>query len=134
MARMNECTLHKLVKTTNAPRVLDIFINCYTSINQSVKMYVAPLQKPCSEALPTQAKQKRTVLRKWKSIPSCWTNYRKRKGLHCCRAGEWDHQITVDRGSQCMTACTRRERAAEIAQIGERPARHAPPHQGHDPV
>src|SRR6218665_4221608 len=87
-------------------RVLDIFIHCYTSINQSVKTYVMSLQNPYSEALPTQAKQKRTVLRKWKSIPSCWTNYRKRKGLHCRRAGEWDHQIIVSRGPQCTTACT----------------------------
>src|SRR6218665_3518037 len=35
------------------------------SINQSIKIYIAPLQDPCSEVLPTQAKQKRTVVRKW---------------------------------------------------------------------
>jgi len=27
--------------------------------------------------------------------------------------GEWDHQITVSRGPECTTACTRGERAAE---------------------
>ena len=32
---------------------------------QSIKIYIAPLQDPYSEALPTQAKQKRTVLRRW---------------------------------------------------------------------
>ena len=43
---------------------------------------------------------------------------RKRTGLHCRRADKldqrMDHQITVNRGPQCMTACTRRERAAKI--------------------
>src|SRR6218665_1424160 len=36
----------------------------------------------------------------WKAIPGCWTNHRKRTGLHCHRAGEWDHQILV-----CDPAC-----------------------------
>src|SRR6218665_3801515 len=58
----------------------------------------------------------------------------KRSLLHCRRAGEWDPQITLDRGPQCTTACTRRERATELAQIGGRPARQTPPHQGRDPV
>ena len=53
----------------------------------------------------------------WKSISGCWINHRKRAGLHCCRAGEWDHQITVDRGRLCTTACVRRERAADLAQL-----------------
>jgi len=35
------------------------------SINQSIKIYIAPIQDPYSEALPTQAKRKRTVLRRW---------------------------------------------------------------------
>jgi len=35
------------------------------SINQSIKIHIAPLQDPYSEALPTQVKQKRTVLRRW---------------------------------------------------------------------
>jgi len=37
------------------------------SINQSVKIYIAPLQDTCaySEALPTKAKRKRTVFRRW---------------------------------------------------------------------
>ena len=34
-------------------------------INQSVKIYIAPLQDTYSEALPTQAKRKRTVFRRW---------------------------------------------------------------------
>jgi len=40
----------------------------------------------------------------WRSIPGCWANHRKRTGLHCRRAGEWDHQITADRGLQYTTA------------------------------
>ena len=35
------------------------------SINQSIKIYLAPLQDTYSEALPTQAKRKRTVFRRW---------------------------------------------------------------------
>jgi len=35
------------------------------SINQSIKIYIVPLQDPYSEALPTQAKWKKTVLRRW---------------------------------------------------------------------
>ena len=35
------------------------------SINQSIKIYIAPLQDTNSEALPTQAKRKRTLLRRW---------------------------------------------------------------------
>jgi len=54
----------------------------------------------------------------------------KRTGLHCRKAGEWDHQIAMDRELQCTTACTRRE----LVQIGGRPARQAPPHQGCDSV
>src|SRR6218665_4228116 len=34
-------------------------------INQSIKIYIAPLQDTYSEALLTQAKRKRTVLRRW---------------------------------------------------------------------
>ena len=34
-------------------------------INQSIKIYIAPLQDTYSEALPTQAKRKRTVFRRW---------------------------------------------------------------------
>jgi len=33
--------------------------------NQLIKIYIAPLQGPYSEALPTQAKRERTVLRRW---------------------------------------------------------------------
>jgi len=79
-------------------------------INQSPKMYTAPLQDPYSEALPTQVKRKRTVfefklvrLRTstiWEApqiwdqpVPGCWTNHWKETSLHCCRAGELDHQI-----------------------------------------
>ena len=69
----------------------------------------------------------------WKSIPGFWANHRKLTGLHCRRAGEWD-QITVSRGPECMTACTWGERAAKLAQIGGRPARQAPPHQGRNSV
>src|SRR6218665_1097158 len=35
------------------------------SINQSIKIYIAPLQDTYSEALPTQAKRKGTVFRRW---------------------------------------------------------------------
>src|SRR6218665_3249188 len=35
------------------------------SINQSVKIYIVPLQDTYSEALPTKAKRKRTVFRRW---------------------------------------------------------------------
>jgi len=35
------------------------------SINQSIKIYLAPLQDPYLEALLSQTKQKRTVLRRW---------------------------------------------------------------------
>ena len=34
-------------------------------LNQSIKIYIAPLQDTYSEALPTQAKRKRTVFRRW---------------------------------------------------------------------
>jgi len=33
--------------------------------NLSIKIYIAPLQDPYSEALPTQAKRISTVLRRW---------------------------------------------------------------------
>ena len=35
------------------------------SINQSIKIYIAPLQDTYSEALPTQANRKKTVFRRW---------------------------------------------------------------------
>jgi len=35
-----------------------------TSINYSIKIYITPFQDPYSEVLPTQAKRKRTVLRR----------------------------------------------------------------------
>ena len=70
-------------------------------ISQSIKIYIAPPQDPYSEALTTQAKRKRAVLRRWwnweqalfgrclRSIGSpfhvCWNNHRKRTGLHCSR-------------------------------------------------
>jgi len=41
------------------------------SINQSVKIYIAPLQDTYSEALQTQAKRKRTVLRRWWNWEQC---------------------------------------------------------------
>ena len=34
-------------------------------LNQSINIYIAPLQDTYSEALPTQAKRKRTVFRRW---------------------------------------------------------------------
>jgi len=39
---------------------------CYSNevINQSIKIYIVPLQEG-SEALPTQAKRNSTVLRRW---------------------------------------------------------------------
>ena len=127
--------------------ILYIVIPSYKLINQSIKIYIAPLQDPYSEALLTQAKQKRTVLRRWwnwEQAPFFGGAFdllevhstlldRRRTGLHWSRVSKWDNQITVDRGPQCMMACTRRERAAELAQIG-RPARQAPPHQGCDSV
>src|SRR6218665_1852150 len=59
-------------------------------------------------------------------ITGCWANHRNRTSLHCCRAGEWDHQITLDRGPQCTMACTRRQRASQLAQIydGAEPYKH----------
>jgi len=35
--------------------------NMVTLINQSIKIYIVPIQDPYSEALPTQAKRKRTL-------------------------------------------------------------------------
>jgi len=35
------------------------------NFNQSIKIYIAPLQDPYPEAQPTQAKWKRPVLRRW---------------------------------------------------------------------
>jgi len=35
------------------------------NVNQSIKIYIASLQDSYSEALPTQAKRKRTVFRRW---------------------------------------------------------------------
>jgi len=35
---------------------------------QSIKIYIAPLQDPYSEALPTRAKRKTTVLRRWLTL------------------------------------------------------------------
>ena len=109
---------------------------------------MAPLQDAYSEALPTQAKRKEQSWEGggfenrlfWKCLRSIGVHSRlldqphKRTGLHYRRAGEWDYQITLDRGPQCTTACTRRQRAAELAQIEGRPARQARPHQGRDPV
>jgi len=34
-------------------------------INQLIKIFIVPLQDPYSEVLPTQAKRKRTVSRRW---------------------------------------------------------------------
>jgi len=61
--------------------------------NQSIKIYITPLHDPYSLTLPTQAKRKRTVLRRrwnWeqapfgrclksigRTFPSCWTNHRR---------------------------------------------------------
>ena len=39
-------------------------LTSFSHLNQSIKIYIAPLQDAYSEALPTQAKQKRTVLRR----------------------------------------------------------------------
>ena len=72
----------------------------------------------------------------WEVPYSYFKSILDRKGtcLHCRRAGECGHQITEDRGPPCTTTCTRRERAAELAQIGGRSDRQAPLHQGRDPV
>src|SRR6218665_488887 len=111
-----------------------------------MKIYIAPLRVRYSEALPTQAKQKipggienrhrlgdALDLREARS--RLFTNHIKRTALHCHRAGEWDHQIAVGRGPQFTTACTIRERAAQLAQIGA-PSQTgtATPLQGRDPV
>src|SRR6218665_3775925 len=68
------------------------------------------------------------------SILGCWTNCsikmtKKGNCLHCSRAGEGDNQVTMDRGPQRTTACTRSERAAELAQTGGPPAIQPLPHQ-----
>src|SRR6218665_682953 len=43
-------------------------------INQSIKIYITPLQDPYLEGLPTQAKRKRTVLRKRGKL-DCYTYF-----------------------------------------------------------
>jgi len=43
------------------------YITCQTQTNRLIKIYIAPLQDPYSEALPIQAKRKRTVLRRWRN-------------------------------------------------------------------
>jgi len=48
--------------------MVNLSMNNTININQSVKFYIAlqaPLQDTYSEALPIQAKRKRTVLRRW---------------------------------------------------------------------
>jgi len=42
-----------------------LFISINQSVNQSIKIYIAALKDPYSEALPIQAKRNRTVLRRW---------------------------------------------------------------------
>jgi len=51
--------------TTQHMKKLILRWNAIASINQSIKIYKAPLQDTYSEALPTQAKRKRTVFRRW---------------------------------------------------------------------
>jgi len=60
------------------------------SMNQSIKIYIAPLKDLYPEALPTQVKRKRTVFKSWltenrqhlggasdlrNALPGCWTNH-----------------------------------------------------------
>ena len=74
------------------------------SINQSIKIYIAPLQDPYSEALPTQASLDKVVelrtgtvwlggaldLLEVHSI-GCWNNHRKER---VCIVTEWESGTT----------------------------------------
>src|SRR6218665_1547600 len=62
----------------------------------------------------------------WKAIPGCWTKHRKGTGLHCSRAGEWDHQITVNRGSQCVYDGLHKKRECGIALTDRRTSTATP--------
>ena len=57
----------------------------------------------------------------------------KRNGSALSQSGEWDHQITVDRGLQRRWPA-QEEREKKLMQIKGHPARQAPPHQESDPV
>jgi len=54
-----------LAFTPNYLLLIDSVEDVHVSINQLIKIYIAPLQDSYSEALPTQAKRKRTVMRRW---------------------------------------------------------------------
>jgi len=70
---MNECLIPRLRESFSSfldyngysEYVLEYTVLDYVTIKQSIEIYIAPLQDPYSEALPTQAKRKRTVLRRW---------------------------------------------------------------------
>jgi len=89
----------------------------FSLINQSMTMYIAPLQDRYSEALSTQAKRKRTVFKSWwnwedapfgRCIRSEGSLFQvaapttEKEGSALSQSGEWDHQIAVDKGPQCM--------------------------------
>src|SRR6218665_1525957 len=67
-------TNHKLyswLRVTRLSHEFSIDLN-QSAINQSVKIYIALLQDTYLEALPTQAKRKRTVLRRlWNENRHC---------------------------------------------------------------
>ena len=124
-----------------------VSVNALKILFQSIKIYMELLSRSLLRGAPDPGQAEKNSLEEvvelrtgtvwevpyiyWKAIPGYWTNHIKRTGRHSRRAGEWDHQITVNRGRQCSTACTRREREAETSQIGGRPARQALPHQEH---
>ena len=56
-------------------------------------------------------------------------------GLHCRRAGKWDHQILLPWAEDhSVRRPAQEDRTAELAQMGGRPAKQAPPHRGRDPL
>jgi|SRR6218665_593129 len=102
-----------------------------TQINQSINqnVYSAPSRSLLRGAPdPGQAEKKslekvvelRTgTIREmpyWKSIPGCWTNHRKRTCLHCRRAGDWDHQITLDKGHCSVRRYAQKERGLQSSR------------------
>ena len=58
----------------------------------------------------------------------------KKNGPALSHSGKMGPPNYRDRGPQCTTACTRRERVVKLAHIGGRLARQAQPHQGPDLV
>jgi len=105
------------------------------SINQPINQSTASLQDSYWEALPTQAKWKRTVLRRWRNWEQAtFGRWLRSIGSPFQVDGPTTEKECVCIVPQCTTACTRRERATELAQIRGCQARQSPPNQGRNPV